>query len=162
VRTAFFHLLILVGLTCVAPLAVAADEGPVRVTFGALLRGPADLPADAGAVELLARVPEEVGRLNGREVMLTGYLVPKSMEDGRIREGVIARAPDTCGPGHAHDHTISPAERVVIRSATPGIAAPTHVPVTVRGMLRVSPERQYGVLIGYYVIENAELVSPTN
>lgn len=121
-----------------------AADAPPRVTFKTLATYPVAAPE--------ARVPDELSKLDGQTVKVTGYMLPTAYARGLAREFMLMRSQATCCFGQAAQAN----EFLVVTTAAPeGVPAVMDVPATFAGTLRISPVRSGGVVVQCYRIENA-------
>jgi hypothetical protein len=160
-----------------APRAVAADkpaepasplaglERPVKVSgyskisysqLAAFKFRPPAQPVSAGQPppDVLAQVPAAIRRLDGRKVVLTGFMLPTKLENGYATEFLFLSSSQLCCFG------ITPAlnEWILVRMRKEGLPAVQDVPVALAGRLRVQARWSEGFLTSIYELEGDGLL----
>lgn len=125
-------------------------EGRRVVDFSQLAGFAYTPPADSAERprDPCAGIPEEVRKLDGKRVSISGYMLPIKMEDGRAKQFLILRNQMACCYGVAP----APNEWIVVRSAK-GVAPTQDVVAVYIGILRVGVLREQGYFIGIYELE---------
>jgi hypothetical protein len=92
------------------------------------------------------QIPEDIHKLDGRKVRLTGYMMPTLLEGRRVREFLVVTSPAVCCYGATPDIN----EYVIVRMT--GEAAPLleNIPLKFEGTLRVGDIYQNGYWTGIY------------
>ena len=104
---------------------------------------PTPKPQEAGPT----RLPEEIRRLNGQLVQLSGYMMPIEMNGQRVLAFVLVRDQMLC----CYGKTPSMIEWAFVQVAQPtGIEIAMDRPITVNGRLEVGEDIQEGAVISFY------------
>ncbi|MBI5767677.1 MAG: DUF3299 domain-containing protein [Verrucomicrobia bacterium] len=114
------------------------------------------LAAGATAPDVLAHVPETVRRLDGKKVLVTGFMLPTKLADGFAIEFFLLSSPVACcygTPPAAH-------EWISVKMRQEGLPPVQHVPMPLAGRLRLRPQWENGYLIALYEIEGDGLLKP--
>lgn len=126
-------------------------DGVLRIGFEHLASFAFDPPAAKtpprpGAAE---RVPPEVRALDGKRVVLPGFMLPTKMDGPLVKEFFIVRSQLACCFG------VMPAanEWVLVRVAGQGIRVEKDVPLRFAGTLRVGEIYDEGAFVALYRME---------
>jgi hypothetical protein len=132
----------------------SALAGPSVLTFTQLVACPVNSLASQAKSTPMDTLPEAIRSVVGREVQVTGYMLPLVMENGRARQLLLMRNTMACCYGQ------SPAanEYLVVKTPPPGMPVTQDVPVAMRGTLRIEPVLMGGMLVEYFHLDNATLV----
>lgn len=104
---------------------------------------------------IISQVPPEIRGLDGRRVVVTGFMQPITLNKGKVNEFLLLRDRDTCcfGGRPEINHWIG-------IKLTNGITeAKLGRPVHVRGVLNVREIRTDGILVGLYTMEADAVVT---
>lgn len=138
----------------VAAAAAGAAPGAEVVAFETLAGFECGWPEGEAAFTPPA-VPDAVLALAGREVAVTGYVLPTEFEGGLTVRFLLARYPGGC----CYGGVVGPHEMIDVVPAAP-VDVPTHVPVLVAGRLSIrAPASAADLAAGLYAIE-AGVVRP--
>ncbi len=85
---------------------------------------------------------------HGERVVVTGYMVPTKLEQGRVKELMLMR--HTFAAGNVSDPWIN--EWVLVRVRA-GVPAQTRRPVSFFGVMKVGAVFEQGYMIGIYMLE---------
>jgi hypothetical protein len=102
------------------------------------------------------QVPEDIKALDGRDVALTGFMMPMKYERGFSREFLILRSQGFCCYGLVPKIT----EWVDVRMSGKGVKPVLDQPVTVCGTFHVGDVRENGSLLGIYRLDGTQLFTP--
>lgn len=102
--------------------------------------------ASEHAAAIAAAIPQEVRRLDGRRVVITGFMLPVKMEKGLVTEFLLMRDATACCFGTMPDMN----EWVIVRMAGEGVRSLMEIPVRIHGILAVGPVLEDGFLAGIY------------
>jgi hypothetical protein len=121
---------------------VAGREALV-LGFEVLASFPSDLPEAATPA---VQIPADIQRLSGRRAVITGFMVPLQLEEGRARRFVLVRNQSSCCYG------VAPAlnEYVLVTMAGAGPRPVMDTPVRVTGVIQVGATYEEGMLVGVY------------
>lgn len=95
------------------------------------------------------QIPADIRALNGRRVLISGFMQPIRLDKGKVSEFLLFRDRDTCcfGGTPAINHWIG------VKLTNDATAAKLGRPITVRGHLKVGEIRSEGFLVGLYTME---------
>lgn len=119
-------------------------EGFKPVTFELLASFPFEVDSQ-GRITTGEVLPEEIKKLDGQSVAVSGYLIPLTFEGEQVARAVLVRNQLLCCYGQAP----APNEWIYIE-ARPPIEAVTEVPVTLYGWLEAAPDYEEGQFISLY------------
>jgi hypothetical protein len=135
------------------------QSGYARIGFSQLagftfVAPPKPVPAGQPPPDVLAQVPAAVRRLDGRKVVLTGFMLPTKLENGYATEFLFLSSSQLCCFG------ITPAlnEWILVRMRKEGLPAVQDVPVALAGRLRVQARWSEGFLTSIYELEGDGLL----
>ncbi|HEX4647060.1 MAG TPA: DUF3299 domain-containing protein, partial [Verrucomicrobiae bacterium] len=96
-----------------------------------------------------AQIPANVRQLNGKKVVIQGFLLPVKMDEGLAVEFLLMRNQSMCCYG------VPPKinEWITVRMNGKGVQPKMDQPIAVAGTLRVGPARENGFLTGIYSID---------
>jgi hypothetical protein len=119
---------------------------------------PPPQPVPAGQIppDVLAQVPAAIRRLDGRKVVLTGYMLPLKLENGFATEFFLLSSPSLCCYGITPEVN----EWMHVRMRKEGLPAVQDVPIFLAGRLRVRARWNDGYLTGIYEMEGDGLLKP--
>jgi len=139
--------------------------GFTEVNFGAL--GGYDLAltkelAEPGAnpertaAEVRSRIPPGVQSLDGKKVVIQGFLLPVKMDDGLAVEFLLMRNQSMCCYG------VPPKinEWITVRMTGKGVKPVMDQPIAVAGTLHVGPIQENGLLTGIYDMDATKVIGP--
>ncbi|HZP60454.1 MAG TPA: DUF3299 domain-containing protein [Opitutaceae bacterium] len=151
--------------TPITPLPPQAPVGPMPTTpppvvngylkvgfdrlgaFPFITRDPADnpgAPPDTGE----SQIPEVIKKLNGKKVIVTGFILPVKEDNGVMTQFLLMRDRQMCCYGFI------PAVNQWILVTMPKGAAPTmDVPVSFRGTLHVGAMFEQGYMTAIYALD---------
>jgi hypothetical protein len=146
-----FATLAILPFTGGATVVQAAQEKPILLTFAQL----AACPLTGLVFQDPAKSPltESIRSATGKQVVVTGYMLPLVMEKGRARELLLMRNTMGC----CYGQTPAANEYLVIKINAPGLPVTMDIPVALQGTLRVAPVVMGGMVVEFYHLDNAEL-----
>lgn len=112
------------------------------------------LPAGTTPPDVLAQVPASIKRLDGKKVVLTGFMLPTKMEGGFATEFFFLSSSQLCCFGV----TPTANEWMLVKMKKEGIPAAQDVPVSLAGRLRVRAQWTDGFLTSIYELEGDGLL----
>jgi hypothetical protein len=121
---------------------------------------PPPQPVGAGQPppEVLAQVPAGIRRLDGKKVVLTGYMLPLKLENGLATEFFFLSSPTLCCYGVVPEVN----EWMHVKMRQEGLPAIQDVPMFLAGRLRVRARWEEGYLVGIYELEGDGLLKMRN
>jgi len=139
--------------------------GCLEIDFGALSGFDFSLSeelAGAGADPALtmtkarAQIPQSVQALDGKKVVIQGFLLPVKMDDGLAVEFLLMRNQSMCCYG------VPPKinEWITVQMTGKGVKAVMDRPIAVVGTLHVGPAQENGLLTGIYGLEGDRVIGP--
>jgi hypothetical protein len=157
-RVASAILLVLLGACPAVWVAAAqpgADKGPVRVGFDRLAGFKFASPADDAVVDAKKpqpsgeeQIPADIWALNGRNVVITGFMLPTKLENGKATEFLLMANQMACCFGTVPDKN----DWVIVRMPR-GTEVNQDVPISFYGKLRVGAVFENGYLTGIYQMD---------
>lgn len=102
-----------------------------------------------------AQIPDAIRGFDGREAIVTGFMLPIKMEGGRVTELLLMRSQMMCCYGVVPQIN----EWVLVRMAK-GVHQLMDVPVSFRGKLHVKELYENGFLTAIYMLDG-EKILPT-
>lgn len=119
-----------------------------------IAEGRAD-PAQTAA-KAKAQIPQSVQALDGKKVLIQGFLLPVKMDDGLAVEFLLMRNQSMCCYG------VPPKinEWITVRMNGKGVKAVMDQPIAVVGTLHVGPGLENGFLAGIYDLDGEKIIGP--
>jgi hypothetical protein len=108
------------------------------------------------SASLRDQVPEDIKALEGKDIALTGFMMPMKYERGLTPEFLILRSQGFCCYGLVPRIT----EWVSVRMPGKGVKPVVDQPVTVCGTFHVGDVRENGSLLGIYRLDGTQLITP--
>ena len=147
-----------VCLLVVAAQPVAAAEGYEKVGFDRLaafqFSPPSpDLAEEGARAEGEKQIPAEIRALDGRKTLVTGYMLPVRLANGRVTEFLLVKDPSMCCFGVVPNMN----EWVVVKMKAGGVAPVMDVPVSFYGELKVGPQFENGYMVGIYELSGERM-----
>jgi hypothetical protein len=135
------------------------QSGYAKIAFSqlagfAFTAPPQPLPAGTTPPDVLAQVPASVRRLDGKKVLLTGFMLPTKMENGFATEFFFLSSSQLC----CYGTTPSANEWMVVKMKKEGLPAVQDVPMSLAGRLRVRAQWTDGFLTSIYELEGDGLL----
>ncbi|MDB6021110.1 MAG: hypothetical protein JWQ04_967 [Pedosphaera sp.] len=100
-------------------------------------------------------IPDAIKRLDGKKVMVTGFMLPLRVEVGKVKEFLIMRNQAACCFGTAPMIT----EFMTVKASGKGVDAIMDVPVNVAGILHVGTVRDHGYITEIYQMDGEKIDS---
>jgi len=101
-------------------------------------------------------VPAWVRTYDGKRVLLTGYMMPLQLENGRSRKFVMMRDVTTCCYGAVPNMN----DYLVVTMKEPGAEIVQDVPVQLLGTFRVDHRYDAGYVVSLFVMDGEKLLAP--
>lgn len=101
-------------------------------------------------------VPAWVREYDGKRVVLTGYLMPLQMENGRTAKFVMMRDVNTCCYGAVPNMN----DYLVVTMAGEGIEPVQDVPVDLVGIFRVDHRYEDGYVVSLFTMTGEKFLGP--
>ena len=102
------------------------------------------------------KIPDDIKRLNGQQVSLTGFMLPLDSEDNQVKSFILNGNYDMCYFG-------APVmlNQWALVKLQPGKSVPyTHFPITVFGQMSVGEEMKDGQIESIYRIQATAVATP--
>jgi hypothetical protein len=115
---------------------------------------PQPVPAGDQPPDALAQVPDVIRRLDGRKVVLSGFMLPLKLEGGFATEFFLLSNSSLCCYGITPEMN----EWIHVRMRDEGLPAVQDVPVFLAGKLRVQARWEGGYLTGIYEMDGHGLL----
>lgn len=112
------------------------------------------VPAGEALPDALAQVPELIRGLDGRKVVLSGFMLPLKLENGFATEFFLLSNSSLCCYGIMPEMN----EWIHVRMRAEGLPAVQDVPVFLAGKLQVKARWEAGYLTGIYEMEGHGLL----
>ncbi|MDX2033772.1 MAG: DUF3299 domain-containing protein [Blastocatellia bacterium] len=103
-----------------------------------------------------SRIPDDIKALHGRQVALSGFMMPLTQGADGAREFVLNGSYDMCGFGGP----VAVNQWAMVRYVGKGAVPFTHLPLTVFGRLEVGEDRKDGHVQSLYRIQAAAVSLP--
>ncbi len=148
--------------------SLAALEGPLETISGyariaySQLAGfkfhppPQPIAPEKPPPDVLKQVPPSIRKLDGRKVVLTGYMLPLRLENGLATEFFFLSSPSACCYGIIPEMN----EWMLVRMRGEGLPPIQDVPMFLAGRLHVRARWDDGYLVGIYDLEGEGLLKP--
>ena len=146
--------------------ALAALAGPLETVSGyskisySQLAGfkfrppPQPIAPDQPPPDVLAQVPVVLRRLDGKKVVLVGYMLPLTLKDGLATEFFFLSSPNACCYGIVPEVN----EWMHVKMRREGLPPVQDVPLFLAGRLHVRARWDEGYLLGIYDLEGDGLL----
>lgn len=112
--------------------------------------------AAATSRDITGQIPATVKSLDGREVSITGFMLPTKVDDGKATEFLLLKNQSMCCYGMMPNLN----EYVAVRMSGKGVKPIMDRLITVTGTLRVGEIRQNRLLIGIYQMDGGKMDAP--
>lgn len=119
---------------------------------------PQPLPPGTPPPDVLAQVPASIRRLDGKKVVLTGFMLPTKLEAGFATEFFFLSSSQLC----CYGVTPTVNEWIAVKMKKEGLPAVQDVPMTLAGRLRVRAQWTDGILATIYELEGDGLLKTKN
>ena len=137
-----------------------ADNGYLKAGFDVLASytfvpaeldpsAPPGTPPPSGAKQ----IPTQVKDLDGKSVVVSGYMLPTKVEKGLVKEFLLVSSPMLCCYGQAPQVN----EFVVVKMGGAGVKAVMDTPVQFYGKLVVKEMYEEGFLTNIYSLEGEKM-----
>lgn len=148
--------------------SLAALDGPLETISGyakisySQLAGfkfrppPQPIAPDRPPPDVLAQVPASIRKLDGKKVVLTGYMLPLKLENGLATEFFFLSSPTACCYGIIPEGN----EWMLVKMRKEGLPPIQDVPMFLAGRLHVRARWDEGYLLGIYDLEGDGLLKP--
>jgi hypothetical protein len=124
----------------------------------ALSKEIADGKADQAQIVANAtgQIPQSVQSLDGRKVLIQGFLLPVKMDEGLAVEFLLMRNQSMCCYG------VPPKinEWITVQMTAKGVKPVMDQPIAVTGTLHVGPTQENGFLTGIYSLDGKRVIGP--
>ena len=117
---------------------------------------PQPVPAGEAPPDALGQVPELIRGLDGRKVVLSGFMLPLKLENGFATEFFLLSNSSLCCYGIMPEMN----EWIHVRMRAEGLPPVQDVPVFLAGKLQVKARWESGYLTGIYEMEGHGLLKP--
>ena len=117
---------------------------------------PQPVPAGEAPPDALGQVPELIRGLDGRKVVLSGFMLPLKLENGFATEFFLLSNSSLCCYGIMPEMN----EWIHVRMRAEGLPPVQDVPVFLAGKLQVKARWEAGYLTGIYEMEGHGLLKP--
>jgi hypothetical protein len=139
------------------------QSGYIKIAFSQLAgftfnAPPQPLPAGTSPPDVLAQVPASIRRLDGKKVVLTGFMLPTKLEGGFATEFFFLSSSQLCCYG------VTPIvnEWISVKMKKEGLPPVQDVPMLLAGRLRVRAQWDDGLLSTIYELEGDGLLKMNN
>lgn len=112
--------------------------------------------SEATAALATAQIPPSVRSLDGRKVVIEGFLLPVKMNNGLAVEFLLMRNQSMCCYGVAPKIN----EWITVQTSGEGVKPVMDQPIAVAGVLHVGPIMENGSLAGIYRLEADKISAP--
>ena len=119
---------------------------------------PQPLPAGTSPPDVIAQVPASIRRLDGKKVVLTGFMLPTKLEGGFATEFFFLSSSQLC----CYGVTPTVNEWIAVKMKKEGLPPVQDVPMTLAGRLRVRAQWNDGLLATIYELEGDGLLKTKN
>jgi hypothetical protein len=131
------------------------------VDFQLLASYPFDAPNDkvtndAAIAQVEKQIPAAIKMLDGKNVLIRGFMVPVKDTQGHSTEFLIVRDQPTC----CYSGMTTITEFISVKVPGPGVDSILDQPVTVQGKLRVGAVIESGYVLGVYRLDGEKLANP--
>lgn len=101
-------------------------------------------------------VPDWVKQYDGQRVLLTGYLMPLQVENGRSRKFVMMRDVNTCCYGAVPNMN----DYLVVTMEGEGVEPVQDVPVDLVGIFRIDHRYEDGYVVSLFAMQGEKFLGP--
>ena len=99
--------------------------------------------------EITAKIPADIRAMEGRTILINGYMTPLDYDAGKTTVFILSRSPSGCCYGDMPQIH----EMIEVRMKGEGVPVRNYLSVQVRGVLHVGPKRNGDVLACIYRID---------
>jgi hypothetical protein len=111
----------------------------------------------ANSREITAQIPASVQELDGKNVSITGFMLPTKVDDGKATEFLLLKNQSMC----CYGMTPNLNEYVSVRLTGHGVKPVMDRLITVTGRLRVGEIRRSRLLVGIYEMDGDKVDAPS-
>jgi hypothetical protein len=101
-------------------------------------------------------IPDSIKSLDGKKVMVTGFMIPLRVEAGKAKEFLMMRNQGACCFGTMPKIT----EFITVKTTGNGVEPIMDVPINIAGTLHVGTTRENGYIIQIYRMDGEKIVNP--
>jgi hypothetical protein len=139
----------------------AGGKDYLNVDFQLLASFPFDAPNDkvtnaTQIAQVEKQIPAVIKALDGKDVMIRGFMVPVKDVQGHSTEFLIVRDQPTC----CYSGMTTITEFVSVKVPGQGVESILDQPITVQGKLHIGAVLESGYVLGVYRMEGEKLVDP--
>ena len=146
-----------------APTVQTGEGGYLKVGFDVLAGyqfttpPPFDAAADPKAAPpaVDGQIPGSIRQLDGRKVLVTGFMLPIKMEAGLVKEFLLLKNQMMCCYGVAPQLN----EWILVRMTGEDVKPVMDIPVSFYGRLKVGAMYESGYMTGLYLLEGEKLAA---
>ncbi len=109
--------------------------------------------SQAAAKASMAQVPERIKKLDGKQVIVTGYMLPVKMEGNRVTEFLLVSSPMLCCYGMVPRIN----DWIIVKVPSPGTSILMDSPIQFYGRLHVHEMVQDGMMSGIYLLDGEKM-----
>jgi len=113
-------------------------------------------PAQIDEARKRGQIPPWLQTYNGRRVVLTGYLLPLQMENGRAKKFILMRDVTTC----CYGATPNMNDYVIVSMKGEGAKADQDIPVMVAGVFNVEETYDNGYVVSLFHMDGEVFLGP--
>jgi hypothetical protein len=137
---------------------MVGGQAYLHVDFQLLASYPFDTPNekvtnDTAIAQVEKQIPAQIKALDGKKVMIRGFMVPVKEVQGRSTEFLIVRDQPTC----CYSGMTTITEFVSVKVPGQGVESIMDQPVTVQGKLHVGAVIESGYVLGLYRVDGEKL-----
>lgn len=106
-------------------------------------------PEEITAAQQNDQVPDYIRIYHDQKVILTGYMMPLTIENGLTKKFILMRDVNTC----CYGATPNMNDYVIVSVAGAGVKIIQDVPVEMVGKFRIEPKYESGYIVSLFVLE---------
>ncbi len=106
-------------------------------------------PDEIAAAMKTDQVPDWIKVYNNKQILLTGYMMPLQLENGRAKKFVIMRDINTCCYGAVPNMN----DYVMVTMKGAGVENVQDVPVELTGTFRIEQKYEGGYIVGLFALD---------
>ena len=152
-----------IGSSLRDPEPLAVDPDFLSINFNQLASFKYDIPDEFMLIEdgqpepeNKPVIPDNIRKLSGKKVAVTGFMLPLKVENGLVTELLLMRDQSMCCFGTVPEIN----EWISVKTSTDGFKPINDQAVTFFGQLRVDEIRENGYLVGIYEMDGLRMVGP--
>jgi hypothetical protein len=143
------------------PITKVGGQEYLNVDFQLLASFPFDAPNDkltneTQIAQVEKQIPAAIKALDGKNVMVRGFMVPVKDVQGRSSEFLIVRDQPTC----CYSGMTTITEFVSVKVPGAGVESILDQPITVQGRLHIGAVLEGGYVLGVYRMDGEKLADP--